>query len=93
MPFIQESVPERIEIKHDVYGQIEPALAPETIIATSSSGLLIKDMQAGLKDPSRLILAHPFNPPHLIPLVELLGNEKDRSGHAGLGRRVLRRPM
>jgi len=76
VPFIQESVPEKIEIKHDVYGQIEPALAPETIIATSSSGLLIKEMQAGLKDPSRLILAHPFNPPHLIPLVELLGNEK-----------------
>ncbi|MEQ8440992.1 MAG: 3-hydroxyacyl-CoA dehydrogenase NAD-binding domain-containing protein [Alphaproteobacteria bacterium] len=76
VPFIQESVPERIEIKHEVYRQIEPAMAPETILATSSSGLLIKDMQEGLSDPSRLILAHPFNPPHLIPLVELLGNEK-----------------
>lgn len=74
--FVQESVPERLPIKHDVYRAFEPALAPGAIIATSSSGLLLSDMQDGLADPSRLILAHPFNPPHLIPLVELLGNDR-----------------
>ena len=74
--FIQESVPERIEIKHDTYRLLEPALEDGAIVATSSSGLLIKDMQAAWQDPSRFILGHPFNPPHLIPLVELLGNEK-----------------
>ena len=74
--FIQESVPERINIKHDTYRLLEPALEEGAIVATSSSGLLIKDMQAAWQDPSRFILGHPFNPPHLIPLVELLGNDK-----------------
>lgn len=74
--FIQESVPERLPVKIDMYQRIEPAMGDEAILATSASGLLIKEMQAGWKDPSRFLLGHPFNPPHLIPLVELLGNEK-----------------
>ena len=74
--FVQESVPERIEIKHETYRTIEPALAPETIVATSASGLLVQEMQQALETPGRFLLAHPFNPPHLIPLVELLGNDK-----------------
>ena len=78
--FIQESVPERIEIKHDTFAQMEPALQDGAIVATSSSGLLLKDMQAGWQDPSRFILGHPFNPPHLIPLVELLGNDATAPG-------------
>jgi len=78
--FIQESVPERLEIKHETYKRIEPALETEAILSTSSSGLLLGDMQAGLKDPSRLIVGHPFNPPHLIPLVELLGNVNTAEG-------------
>jgi len=77
--FVQESVPERLDIKHETYRLIEPALDGDAILATSSSGLLLADMQAGLADPSRLILGHPFNPPHLIPLVELLGNSKTRA--------------
>ncbi len=78
--FIQESVPERLEIKHSVYAEIEEALKPEAIVSTSASGLLVRDMQEGWKDPSRFILGHPFNPPHLIPLVELLGNDKTADG-------------
>lgn len=78
--FIQESVPERIDIKHDLYQRIEPHLLPEAIVASSASGLLVKEMQEGWKDPSRFILGHPFNPPHLIPLVELLGNENTKAG-------------
>ena len=74
--FIQENVPERIEIKHQVFAEMEPALAPHAVVASSASGLLVKEMQAGWRDPSRFILGHPFNPPHLIPLVELLGNDK-----------------
>ncbi|MEM7221452.1 MAG: 3-hydroxyacyl-CoA dehydrogenase NAD-binding domain-containing protein [Pseudomonadota bacterium] len=74
--FVQESVPERLDIKHATYRAIEPALAPEAIVATSASGLMVREMQAGFADPARFLLAHPFNPPHLIPLVELLGNEK-----------------
>ena len=73
--FVQESVPERLEIKHETYRAIEPALEPGALIATSASGLLVGDMGSVLARPERLILAHPFNPPHLIPLVELLGED------------------
>lgn len=73
--FVQESVPERIEIKHALFAEIEPALSPDAVVATSASGLMISEMQTGWKNPARLVLGHPFNPPHLIPLVELLGND------------------
>jgi len=78
--FVQESVPERLEIKHDIYRRIEPHLAPDSIVASSASGLLVREMQAGWRDPGRFVLAHPFNPPHLIPLVELLANERTAAG-------------
>lgn len=74
--FVQENVPERIELKHALFREIEPHLGPKTVICSSASGLMVTEMQAGWKDPSRFILGHPFNPPHLIPLVELLANEK-----------------
>ncbi len=78
--FVQESVPEKLELKHALYAEIEPALSPEAIVASSASGLLVREMQLGWRDPSRFILGHPFNPPHLIPLVELLANEKTADG-------------
>lgn len=78
--FVQESVPERLAIKHELYAKIEPYLAPEAIVASSASGLLVKEMQQGWQNPARFILAHPFNPPHLIPLVELLANERTAAG-------------
>jgi len=78
--FVQESIPEQLPLKLETFKLFEPALAHDTVVATSSSGLLLKDMQEGWKDPSRFILGHPFNPPHLIPLVELLGNEKTTDG-------------
>ena len=74
--FIQENVPERIEIKHTLFAEIEPHLLAEAIVCSSASGLMVSEMQEGWQNPSRFILGHPFNPPHLIPLVELLANEK-----------------
>jgi 3-hydroxybutyryl-CoA dehydrogenase len=74
--FIQENVPEAIEVKHATFAEIEPHLLPEAVICSSASGLMVSEMQEGWQDPSRFILGHPFNPPHLIPLVELLGNDK-----------------
>ena len=74
--FIQENVPERIELKHKIFAEIEDHLLPEAVVSSSASGLMVSEMQEGWKNPSRFILGHPFNPPHLIPLVELLGNEK-----------------
>ena len=52
----------------------------KTVVATSPSGLLLSDLQDSWRDPSRIILGHPFNPPHLVPLVELLGNERTVPG-------------
>nr|MBX2825521.1 3-hydroxyacyl-CoA dehydrogenase [Gammaproteobacteria bacterium] len=74
--FVQESVPERLPIKHALYTEIEPALAADAIVSSSASGLTLSEMQGGWQTPSRFILGHPFNPPHLIPLVELLANDK-----------------
>ncbi len=73
--FVQESVPERTAIKHELFREIEPALSPEAIVASSASGLTLGEMQGGWSNPGRFVLGHPFNPPHLIPLVEVLGNE------------------
>jgi 3-hydroxybutyryl-CoA dehydrogenase len=78
--FVQESVPERLNIKHALFRRIEPYLRPRAILASSASGLMVKEMQEGLSEPSRLIVAHPFNPPHLIPLVELVANERTATG-------------
>jgi 3-hydroxybutyryl-CoA dehydrogenase len=78
--FIQESVPERLNDKLELFRRIEAHLQQETIIASSTSGLLLSNLQKGFRDPSRIILGHPFNPPHLIPLVELLGNAHTGDG-------------
>lgn len=78
--FVQENVPERLELKHAIYAEIEPLLSSEAIVASSASGLMVSEMQKGWKDPSRFMLGHPFNPPHLIPLVELLTNDKTADG-------------
>jgi carnitine 3-dehydrogenase len=74
--FIQENGPERIDIKRAILAGIEAAAPADTVIATSSSGLLITDAQEGAKHPERIVLGHPFNPPHLIPLVEVLGGQQ-----------------
>ena len=78
--FIQESVPERIELKHALYQEIETALADDAVIASSASGLTLSEMQSGFNNPAPLVLGHPFNPPHLIPLVEVMGNDKTGTG-------------
>jgi len=78
--FIQESVPERLNIKHELFAAIEPALASDAVVASSASGLTLGEMQAGWKNPGRFVLGHPFNPPHLIPLVEVMGNGRTSDG-------------
>ncbi|WP_170569811.1 3-hydroxyacyl-CoA dehydrogenase NAD-binding domain-containing protein [Ruegeria atlantica] len=77
--FIQENVPERLPIKHSIYAAIEPELKADAIVSSSTSGLTLKALQEGWRDPSKLILGHPFNPPHLIPLVELTANDSTGS--------------
>jgi carnitine 3-dehydrogenase len=74
---VQENGPERIDFKKKLYGQLDELLAPDVIIASSSSGLTMSEIQSGAAShPERCVIAHPFNPPHLVPLVEIVGGAK-----------------
>jgi 3-hydroxyacyl-CoA dehydrogenase len=74
---VQENGPERIEFKQKLYGQLDELLPPDVIIASSSSGLTMSEIQKGAAShPERCVIGHPFNPPHLIPLVEIVGGAK-----------------
>ena len=73
---IVESVPERLEVKQAVYAEAEAAAEPDAIIASSTSGILPTDLQAEMRHPERLLVAHPFNPVYLLPLVELVGGRQ-----------------
>ena len=77
--FIQESGPESYEMKQKILGEIEKFAAPTTIIASSSSGLLITEIAKYARHPERCVGSHPFNPPHIIPLVEITKGEKSDS--------------
>jgi carnitine 3-dehydrogenase len=74
--FVQENGPERADLKLALFERMDAALGPEVVIASSSSGLLMSDVQAACRYPERVVLGHPFNPPHLIPLVEVIGGKR-----------------
>ena len=71
--FVQESGPEQEDIKIAIFREIDAALHPHAIISSSSSHLNMTNVQSGCVHPERCVLGHPFNPPHLIPLVEVMG--------------------
>lgn len=72
---IVESVPERLDIKQAVYARIEATATASAIIASSTSGIMPSDLQAQMIHPGRLIVAHPFNPVYLLPLVEIVAGK------------------
>jgi 3-hydroxyacyl-CoA dehydrogenase len=74
--FVQESGPEREDIKIETFREMDAATAPDVVIASSSSGLLISRVTVKCAHPERCVIGHPFNPPHLIPLVEVVAGEK-----------------
>ena len=74
--FVQESGPEREDVKIELFAAIDGAAPTDSVIASSSSGLLISRVTAKCKHPERCVIGHPFNPPHLIPLVEVVGGTK-----------------
>jgi 3-hydroxyacyl-CoA dehydrogenase len=97
--FVQENGPERIDFKQRLYGQLDELLPRDVIIASSSSGLTMSEIQKGAAShPERCVIAHPFNPPHLVPLVEIVGGAKtseatiDRAAefYTGLGKQAVR---
>lgn len=74
--WIIESVPERLDVKQTVYAQIEAYAPNDAVIASSTSGIMPSDLQSKLVHPDRLIVAHPFNPVYLLPVVEIVGGKQ-----------------
>lgn len=73
--WIQESVPERLDLKHQVLAQIEALVSPDVLIGSSTSGFKPSQLREGAVRPERIMVAHPFNPVYLLPLVELVAGE------------------
>jgi carnitine 3-dehydrogenase len=73
---VQESVPENVELKRRLFAEIEEHAPADALIASSTSGLLPSVLQADLRRPERFLVAHPFNPVYLLPLVEIVGGER-----------------
>ncbi|WP_432850400.1 3-hydroxyacyl-CoA dehydrogenase NAD-binding domain-containing protein [Amycolatopsis sp. CA-161197] len=73
---VQENGPERLDLKHQIFSTIEAHAPAHALLLTSTSGIPATDIATALKQPERLVVGHPFNPPHLIPLVEVVPGEK-----------------
>jgi 3-hydroxyacyl-CoA dehydrogenase len=74
--FVQENGPERPDFKMKLFADMDDATPPDSLIASSSSGITPSVMQTKCKRPERVLVGHPFNPPHIIPLVEVVGGTK-----------------
>ena len=74
--YVQENGPDRLEIKRQLVRQLEGVIAPDVVIASSSSSLLASDIQNESQHPQRILVAHPMNPPHLVPMVELVAGRQ-----------------
>lgn len=77
--FIHENGPENVETKRSIMATIEASAGAKTIIASSSGGLPPTELQLNMRHPERMLIVHPFNPPHLVPLVEVIGGRKTSS--------------
>jgi 3-hydroxyacyl-CoA dehydrogenase len=96
---VQENGPERIEFKRKLYAQLDELLPADVIIASSSSGLTMSEIQSACRShPERCVIGHPFNPPHLVPLVEIVGGartseetiQRAAEFYTALGKRTIR---
>jgi carnitine 3-dehydrogenase len=73
---VLECGPERLDVKRELFEVLDDATAPDVLLASSSSGLAPSAFQSGCLHPERVLVTHPFNPPHLVPLVEVVGGEQ-----------------
>lgn len=95
--FVQENGPEKIEVKRKLLAEIERYIGDTVVIASSSSALLVSEMQAECRIPGRIVLGHPFNPVHLMPLVEIVGGtltapatlEQAKTIYDGIGKKAV----
>jgi len=96
--FVQENAPERPDFKAKLFAEMDDATPPDSILASSSSTLTMDVIQSQAKRPERCVIGHPFNPPHIIPLVEIVGGaktspqtiEKAMSFYASIGKKPIR---
>ena len=96
--FVQENGPERLDVKVRLFADIDDATRGDTLIASSSSGITMSKIQTGCRHPERTLIGHPFNPPHIIPLVEVVGGkqtsprsiEEAMTFYAAIGKRPVR---
>jgi len=96
--FVQENAPERPDFKAKLFAEMDDATPPDSILASSSSGITMDVIQSGCKRPERCVIGHPFNPPHVIPLVEVVGGaktspatiEKAMAFYASIGKKPIR---
>jgi len=73
---IHENATENLALKQSIYAEIEAVASPMLVIASSTGGIPPTQLQAKMRHPERLIVCHPFNPPHIVPLIEIIGGEK-----------------
>lgn len=97
--FVQENVPERLMLKTKVFSQMDELAPPDTILASSASGITMDVIQSVCKQhPERCVIGHPFNPPHVIPLIEVVGGprtsdaaiEQTMTFYASIGKKPIR---
>lgn len=73
---VQENGPEKVDFKQAIFAEIESYVKEETLLISSSSGIIPEKIGPKMKDPSRVVIGHPFNPPHIVPLVEICAGPK-----------------
>ncbi|MBY6139268.1 carnitine 3-dehydrogenase [Leisingera daeponensis] len=78
--WVQESVPERLDLKQKVYAELQAHCAPDAVIGSSTSGFKPSQLQDGRENPGQIVVAHPFNPVYLLPLAELVTTEANPAG-------------
>jgi 3-hydroxyacyl-CoA dehydrogenase len=96
--FVQESGPEDLRLKRELFAAIAPAVLPGTIVASSTSTIQPSELQTGISFADRILVGHPFNPPHILPLVEVVGGkdtsdpsiQKAMAFYRGLGKHPIR---
>ena len=87
--WIQESVPERLQIKHSVYEEIQSVCSPSAVLASSTSGYKPSELQESSKAPDQIIVCHPFNPVYLLPLIEVVGSNKTSTTYLNKAMEIL----
>ena len=90
--FVQENGPERPDFKTKLFAEIDDATPPDSILASSSSSITMDVIQSACKRPERCVIGHPFNPPHVIPLVEVVGGAKTSPQTIRKDRGIFMRP-